>query len=82
MWCTRRSSESLDKSIGGASPLVFVPRTLGRTWGTRPVSGRFVDPEGETADPSASLGACDSFDLFVLSASNQLLSNPQTKPSS
>ena len=26
----------LSKSYGGASPIVFGPRTLGRTWGTRP----------------------------------------------
>jgi hypothetical protein len=27
----------LAKRNGGASPVFFVPRTLGRTWGTRPV---------------------------------------------
>jgi hypothetical protein len=26
------------KSNRGASPIVFGPRTLGRTWGTRPIS--------------------------------------------
>jgi hypothetical protein len=25
------------KAIVGASPIVFGPRTLGRTWGTRPI---------------------------------------------
>ncbi len=27
-----------EKAFRGAAPIVFVPRTLGRTWGTRPVS--------------------------------------------
>jgi hypothetical protein len=45
-----------DKSIGGPSPVVFVPRTLGRTLGTRPVSRRYVESEKETADPSLSPG--------------------------
>jgi hypothetical protein len=43
------------KAFVGLRPVVFVPRTLWRTWGTRPVSGRLVETEKETADPSATL---------------------------
>jgi hypothetical protein len=40
-----------DKSIGGALPVVSVPRTLRRTWGTRPVSGRTAMSEIELQIP-------------------------------
>jgi hypothetical protein len=43
------------RALVGLRPAVFVPRTPGRTWGTRPVSGRSVGTEKETAGPSASL---------------------------
>jgi hypothetical protein len=38
---TRKASgvcDSLEEGDRWASPIVFVPRTLGRTWGTRPIS--------------------------------------------
>jgi hypothetical protein len=52
MWGTLRFIAKTEfKSFGGASPVVFVPRTLRRTWGTRPVPGRSAAAEGQTADP-------------------------------
>jgi hypothetical protein len=29
------------KAIVGAAPVIFGPRTLGRTWGTRPIPSAF-----------------------------------------
>jgi hypothetical protein len=43
------------KSIGGASPVVFGPCTLGRTWGTRPGGGVLC----------FLVGACRGDGLFV-----------------
>jgi hypothetical protein len=37
MWGTRQLVVGTEKSVRWAAPVVFVPRTLWRTWGTRPI---------------------------------------------